>query len=122
MTSGLAVIVAFIGARLAEDKKRAEGLLFACRIPEKTPDFFACGGPAAEAYWEHFGPARMLRDVEADAKLLRELRSAEGNTGGDWGEGEAGYAAGLEAGLVLAVKVRAERWSDHPDYQEGWKP
>lgn len=47
-------------ATLEEAKRIADGLHFACRIPDKKPDFFACGGPAAEAYWDYFTPARIL--------------------------------------------------------------
>ena len=44
---------------LAEAKRIANGLQFACRLPDKVPDFTFCGGPAAEAYWSYFTPARI---------------------------------------------------------------
>jgi hypothetical protein len=46
-------------AALDEAKRIADALHFACRLPDKTPDFTACGGPAAEAYWDYFTPARI---------------------------------------------------------------
>lgn len=69
-SSDPAAIIAFVKARLAEDDERARGLQFACRIPEKIPDFTAAGGPAAETYWAHFTPQRMARELEAARRLL----------------------------------------------------
>ena len=60
---------------LAEAKRIADSLQFACRIPDKTPDFTACGGPAAEAYWAYFTPARvssLIAAIEAPLKLTRD--------------------------------------------------
>jgi len=57
---------------LAEAKRTADALAFACRVPDKVPDFSACGGPAAEAYWSYFTPARVasfLAAVEAVLEL-----------------------------------------------------
>jgi hypothetical protein len=112
VTGDLAVIVAFIEARLAEDKQRVESLLFACKIPEKTPDFFACGGPAAEAYWEHFGPARMLRDVEAKRAILAEYAAITETPPAD----DADRA--LHSSMRGAVAALAAVWSNHPDYRK----
>ena len=36
-----------VSVTLAEAKRIADTLAFACRIPDKVPDFTACGGPAA---------------------------------------------------------------------------
>ena len=44
---------------LAEAKRIADALQFACRYPDRKPDFTWCGGPAAEAYWTYFTPARI---------------------------------------------------------------
>jgi hypothetical protein len=69
----IAAIAATIEARLAEAKQIAGGLMFACRIPDREPDFFACGGPAAETYWHKFAPASVIRDVEATRSLVAEI-------------------------------------------------
>ena len=64
-----------VASTLAEAQRIADALGFACRIPDKTPDFFACGGPAAEAYWAYFTPARissLLAALEAALKLADE--------------------------------------------------
>lgn len=63
------------GAELAKAKRIADGLQFACRIPDRKPDFTACGGPAAETYWEYFTPARiasLLAAVQAPQRLAAE--------------------------------------------------
>jgi hypothetical protein len=121
MTGDLAAIVAFIEARLAEDKHYAQGLMFACRIPEKKPDFYACGGPAAEAYWAHFGPARMLRDVEAGHLILARHHADER---GMCAACPVDTAADPDYEISECPELRdlASRWSDHPEFQEGWKP
>jgi len=74
-------------ALLAESQRIADALAFACRLPDKKPDFFACGGPAAEAYWEHFTPARVSSLLAAIGAVL-ELA-------GDW-ELRAGRLYGLD--------------------------
>jgi len=64
-------------ATLSEAQRIADGLQFACRIPDKTPDFTSCGGPAAEAYWAYFAPSRLsafLRALDAVLKLTGEAR------------------------------------------------
>src|SRR5512146_79285 len=62
-------------AELARAKRIADGLQFACRLPDRKPGFTACGGPAAEAYWEYFTPARiasLLAAIEAPLKLAAD--------------------------------------------------
>lgn len=64
-------------ALLAEAQRIADALGFACRIPDKVPDFFACGGPAAETYWSYFTPARitsLLAAIEALTSALTRHR------------------------------------------------
>ena len=59
-------------ATLEKAKRIADGLHFACRIPDKKPDFTACGGPAAEAYWDYFTPARIFSLVAALEAVLKQ--------------------------------------------------
>jgi hypothetical protein len=61
-----------VAAALDEAKQIADALHFACRLPDKKPDFTACGGPAAEAYWDYFTPARIHSFVDA-VKAALEL-------------------------------------------------
>ena len=48
-----------LASTLAEAKRIADALGFACRLPDRKPDFTGCGGPAAEQYWNYFTPARV---------------------------------------------------------------
>ena len=52
-------------------------------------------------------PARVLREVEADRKLLEAWSLAEGDT-------ESESAGGYADGLRRAVEIRALAYSDHP--------
>ena len=54
-------------------------------------------------------PARVLRDVEADRKLIAAYEDVT-EFSDPW------------IGLDLAVRIRAERFSGHPDYREEWRP
>ena len=103
MTDDLA---AFISARLDEDQRAADGLYFAARIPDRRPDFTGCGGPAAEAYWERFEPARILREAAAMRAILAQWQASPPES----------------PVLTHALYELAAIWSDHPDYRPGWKP
>jgi len=122
-------LLAFAEARLAEDRERADGLLTACRIPERLPDFRACGGPAAEVYWERFTPGRML--AEADAKRLvlaghLPVESIYGLTCKrcvSWQDAPLAEGGETEFGIAipdpwpcLPVRGALASWADHPDY------
>lgn len=129
MTTGEAeTLTAFAEARLAEDKDRAEGLLFACKLPDKAPDFGSCGGPAAEAYWEHFGPRRMLREVEAKRAVLAAAFEYEAKLDGEWGcahnaeEIAAGQCRLTRPEQMSIVRAVLATWDTHPDYRQAWKP
>lgn len=56
-------------------------------------------------------PASVLRDVEADRKLIAEYEAENP------AEGPSYFF-----GLWVAIRIRAERFSDHPDYRPEWKP
>jgi hypothetical protein len=69
-----------VSALLAESQRIADGRAAATRILGMTPDFTACGGPAAEAYWEHFTPARissLLAAIRAALKLTRDSAGSD---------------------------------------------
>jgi hypothetical protein len=97
----MADLIAFLKARLDEDEARANGLFFACRIPGKLPDFSSRGGPAAEVYWQHFTPDRMIREVEAKRAIIAEHSPYFG-------------------GSYPALRHLAAIYSDHPDYRAEW--
>jgi hypothetical protein len=79
------------------------------------------GSEFAPGVLEHItlhDPADVLRDVEADRKLLAAYAEVAGM---DRDDPEPEYAFGRAAGLGEAVRLRAARFSDHPDFQQEWK-
>lgn len=68
-------------------------------------------------------PVAALRDVAADRELIEQYRGAAPAPGGNWfGEDNGDYDSGVEAGLLLAVKIRASRFRDVPGYLAEWAP
>ena len=57
---------------LKEAARIAQGLENACRDPARVPFFTGCGGPAAEAYWNYFTPARISSLLAAIEAVLEE--------------------------------------------------
>jgi hypothetical protein len=82
------------------------------------------GTRAPEPQFRHMAmhdPASALRGIAADRRLLGEYEeAAENRGGGEWTDSSAGHADGMEAGLLLAVQVRAERFAGHPEYRAEW--
>jgi len=132
-------LIAFVAARLDEDEAAAKAAAEQARYDEwdavgdRTDDEIGRSNwrvvgvalmethPGAMASAQHIArhdPARVLRDVAADRKLLAEWQKAEARSAGDDDRGYAGVADGLR----LAVKIRAERFDCHPDYRQEWAP
>jgi len=126
-------LLAFAAARLAEDKERADGLLTACRIPDRLPDFRSCGGPAAEVYWERFTPVRALAEVHAKRLVLAGHLPVESACGlvckrcaswqdppwDDGGETEFGIAIS-DPWPCLPVRGVVASWERHPEFKPEW--
>lgn len=112
-------IVEFLTAQLAEDKKAAHGLMFACRDPRREPVFDWCGGPAAEHFWGHFDAARMLREVEAGEALLASLAKAQAAFDRTL-PGDYHRHAGVLAAWNTAARQRAAVYRGRPGYQQEW--
>lgn len=116
-------MLAFANARLDEAERVAEGLFNACRDPAKRPDFTACGGPAAQLYWEHFTPAAMLAEIEATRKAIalsfEDERFIDFESGCCHSAGEIADGQCPESGGTLRVIV--DRWNRHPGYRNNWK-
>ncbi|MGH3222260.1 MAG: DUF6221 family protein [Streptosporangiaceae bacterium] len=128
-------IAEFLAARLDEDEAAAK----ACQAPspwkaadqewdhwiitDATGDvvIYDEGTPSLEeaAHIARHDPARVLRDVAADRKLLAAYAHA---LTADFGITGEPYDAGWAEALELAVKIRAARFGDHPDYQKQWAP
>lgn len=76
-------------------------------------------GPQVAAHIARHDPSRALREVEAGRKLLaayeaavsRQAAAAEGRA-----PAEPEWHIARRAALEFAVAVRAQVWSDHPDY------
>jgi Family of unknown function (DUF6221) len=103
-------LIAFAAARLDEDEVMAEAALeVASSDRELAQQAGPCVSDATYAHIERHGPARALREAEADRRLLRAYEeSAEGSIVRDV--------------LGFAVSVRAAIWDDNPDYRAEWKP
>jgi hypothetical protein len=109
----------FISARQAEDLAVADGLRFACKLPDKMPDFSSCGGPTAEAYWQHFTPIQIADQVQVGRQIMGWLARAPHNRC-------SGYVKGVWVGkpcdcetyrmVEEILRVLAQQWRTHPDY------
>jgi hypothetical protein len=114
-------LVAFVAARLDEDEAAANEIHrprhcgSVDRDGEFDPDPIWCGCDY---------PARVLREVEADRKLIAAYVTARKAVPpvDDWYEVADGVKVGLADGLEHAVKIRAARLSDHPGYDPSWAP
>ena len=127
--------VAFAAARLAEDKATAEGLLFACQDPGMEPDFWGCGGPAAESHWLRFSARRMLDEAVARLAIIGRQESDHApvetdygvtcRTCVDWLDDEGAHEFGIAIPQAWPCRVARSvlaSWSGHPEYREEWKP
>jgi len=113
-------LIAFLRARLDEDEAVARNISrwpgrevqeelddpqhYAWRSKELSP-------PIAQHIVRH-GPARTLREVEADRALLAKLCQVE----------EFGERLRVDTEILIlrqVIAIRAAIWNDHPDY-EGW--
>ena len=117
-------IVAFLNARLDEDEaaaKEAWGVEWDWRYVARP--FGEHPSIAHTVHIARHDPARVLRDVEADRVLLalhdelwRLYRAFEE-------AGEPGpISLGRAQALSRVLRIRAARFSDHPDYRAEWKP
>jgi len=148
--SDTAAMVAFLEARLDEEAamaracqspspwKAATHWADSWIVTDATgkPVVYDEGTPSLEeaAHIARHDPARALRDAGADRALLSALEQArkfsdhmfsspspEGAASGEV-PGERVRAATQVLTLERVVMIRAARFSDHPDYDEAWKP
>ncbi len=59
-----------VRAGLDRHHRVAQGLMMAARDMFREADFYGVGGPAADQFWRHFNPHRILADVAARRTLL----------------------------------------------------
>lgn len=62
-------------------------------------------------------PARVLREIDADRKLLDQYAEVAAND-----VDEVEYAHGWANALGLAVRLRASVYAGRPGYREEWRP
>ncbi len=60
---------------------------------------------------------RVLRDIEADRRLLDTCEEAR-----DFYDRNPSASAGELWGLFTAVQIRAARYADHAEYRPNWRP
>ena len=105
-------LIAFITARLDEDEaaaKAAWGVEWDWRYVARP--FGERPSIAHTVHIARHDPARVLREVEAKRAMLAELTR--------W---PFDYRPGCNDPIRLFVHLLAAPYSDHPDYQQEWKP
>ncbi|WP_261949508.1 DUF6221 family protein [Rhodococcus sp. T9N] len=112
-------IVEFLEARIAEDEAVAKMALH-------YPRHFHEGGITAEQtlYMARHNPARALREVVAKRELL-ELHYDDNPGPGDvhyCGTCHDYYKHDAEDWPCETARVLASAFSDHPDFNEEWRP
>lgn len=120
----------FLHERLKEDEATAKALAGATVITDRKPDFYGCGGPAAEGYWQHFQPHRVLAEVKAKRAILdRHLPERAGyfdpkaKTGVSFTMCEVDGNGGTtdDAWPCDELKHLAAPYADHSDYDASWR-
>jgi hypothetical protein len=103
-------LIAFLRARLDEDEAAAKAVL----------DLNWTGGEghiglstSASLHIARHTPARVLREVAADRKLLAAYDEAVNGPAADLGVADA---------LEAVIRDRAAAHDGHPDYRQEWKP
>jgi hypothetical protein len=136
LSGDLAVIVAFIEARLAEDEAAAKlaakyhGKRWhageAVHPSEGTVSVFDEDGANLVAMWVLPGdaahiarhdPARVLREVTAKRAIVSNYVTC---ATADRYSGEPAPIDHYQGGVGYALCALASAWSDHPDYQREW--
>jgi hypothetical protein len=111
-------LVAFLKARLDEDEQTARAGDDACWHIDYCDD----EGPG---YHERFDPARMLREIEADRKLIERYDACVKKYNEYEGTipcGNDDLSESIWEYEEYVLPLRAARFADHPDYREEWRP
>lgn len=96
-------LIEWLRVQLDADERVARRLIGATQSVTNVPNFYMVGGPAAEAYWVHFTPGRVLRLITAVRLMLDEF---------SWESREM-------ANLMLLAEAL---YGDRPGYREEWRP
>ena len=119
-------LVAFCEARVSEDEAAA---LESKNAPAGAARFVDADQWSQSLIWLT-GEDRMIREVEAKRAILAahvpyfEPAEAVPDICAVCVTGKDGYAENwlMDLWPCLPVRAIAAIWSDHPDYEEGWKP
>lgn len=122
-------LVRWLGEQLDEDAATVAAVQPDPGLSPQEPIEFILAGqditvPATEAAERHIrrfaDPARVLREIAADRRLLAEFMAVGAREVSL--DDAAEYAHGWVNALGLAVRLRATRYSDRPGYRSEWAP
>lgn len=107
-------LITWLRVQLDEDEQAA------AEMRENEKFWADCGEPHDHRIrlrrWE-FTPDRLLREVEANRRLIDECEAAVA-----FSSNPDTPAGGYASALVAAVRLAALPFSDRPGYREEWKP
>ena len=107
----------FLCARLDEVEAAANAVAGAALDAHWTPESIAEDERTRVA---RYGPARVLREVEAKRRIVEDYRIAASAVMRTENASDSMYA-GRDAFRSACVTLAAV-YSDHPDYRQEWKP
>ena len=111
----------FYAARLDEKEAKAWAVHDVSKCDALLYEDLPASAPLPDAGDCECGyPARVLREVAADRRLLAAWQEAEAERLPFEPEYAYGIRDGRAEALLLAVKIRAAVWRDHPDFDPGW--
>jgi hypothetical protein len=114
-------LITFMRAQLDADERAAQALAGATRFIDRRPDFYGVGGPAADAYWDHFVPSRALAEVGAKRQVLGHLEMWLKGHDPERADEFPGTTGGVGA-MLTVVRTLALGYADRPGYREEWRP
>ena len=77
---------------------------------------------ACAAHIPRYDPARVLRDVAAKRARIERYKRAVEVGGANPSPFVRGQDNGYAEACLDSIRDDVAAWSDHPEYQEGWKP
>lgn len=123
-------LVQFLHDRLDEDERQARAAMtYAAAAWFIETSGIVTTGPDDDVYTddrevaEHIArhdPARVLRDVEAKRAVVEQYEQAGRYATTTWGQSNADQSRART--LRKVARLLALPYSDHPDYQDAWRP
>lgn len=133
-------LVAFLRARLDEDERMAQAVtplgytmvmgvqradenwVLYRSVPSGLDGMPARNDdPAARAHFFRHDPRRVLREVEANRRLIKRYENALA-VGTSVASFTRGQDDGYRQGCLDVIRDKAEVYADRPGYQEAWRP